>query len=66
VLPQREAIIWVAGNQDPTLGNAAERFARLPANRLKQFVQVSWSHRDTPAAAGASAVMEWLQTLPAR
>jgi hypothetical protein len=64
VLPQREAIIWVTGNQDPTQRDAAERFVRLPANRLHRFVQVSSSHRDMPAT-GASAVLEWLQTLPA-
>jgi pimeloyl-ACP methyl ester carboxylesterase len=66
MLPQlREPIIWVSGNQDPTQRNAAPLFARLPANGLNRFVQVSSAHLQTPAI-GAGAVLEWLATLPAR
>lgn len=63
-LPQlREPIIWVAGTQDRTQTQATAWFARLPPNKLNRLVQVGSAHLDTPAA-GAGAVLEWLQTLP--
>jgi pimeloyl-ACP methyl ester carboxylesterase len=61
----REPIIWISGTEDPTQRNAAPLFAQLPANRLNRFVQVNSPHLQTPAA-GASAVLEWLATLPAQ
>lgn len=64
VLPQlRVPVIWVAGTQDRSQDQAAALFARLPANPLNCFVQVSAAHLDTPAA-GAGAVLDWLKTLP--
>jgi pimeloyl-ACP methyl ester carboxylesterase len=66
MLPRlRAPIIWISGTQDPTQRNAAPLFAQLPANRLNRFVQVNSSHLQTPAN-GASAVLEWLATLPAQ
>ncbi len=63
-LPQlSEPIIWVAGTQDRTQTQATAWFGRLPPNKLNRFVQVASAHLDTPAA-GASAVLDWLSTLP--
>jgi pimeloyl-ACP methyl ester carboxylesterase len=60
----RVPIIWVAGNNDRTQDGAAALFAQLPSNPLNRFVQVIATHLDTPTA-GASAVLDWLKTLPA-
>jgi pimeloyl-ACP methyl ester carboxylesterase len=65
-LPQiRVPVIWVAGTQDPSQDQAQALFGRLPANPLSRFIQVTSTHLGTPQA-GASSVLDWLKTLPAR
>jgi dienelactone hydrolase len=66
MLPRsHEPLIWVAGSLDRSRATAAALFARIPANRLNEFVQVTTDHLDTPAAA-SNAVLAWPQALPAK
>jgi pimeloyl-ACP methyl ester carboxylesterase len=66
LLPElRVPIVWVAGSMDRTQRGADALYARLPANPLNRFIQVTAVHLDTPAA-GAGTVLDWLKTLPAQ
>jgi dienelactone hydrolase len=60
-----EPVLWVAGNADQSQASADTWFATLPANRLNRIVHVSSDHLGTPAA-GATAALDWLKTLPAK
>jgi hypothetical protein len=59
----RVPIIWIAGTPDRTQQRAAAMDATIPANPSHSFVQVIAAHPQTPAA-GASAAVDWLKTLP--
>jgi pimeloyl-ACP methyl ester carboxylesterase len=58
-------VIWVAGSMDHSQDAAPTLFARLPANPLNKFVQVTATHLDTPNA-GTDAALDWLKTLPGK
>ena len=57
-------VIWVAGTEDRTQGQAQALFGRLPANPLSRFIQVTSTHVGT-SQAGTNSVLDWLKTLPA-
>ncbi|WP_158924157.1 carboxylesterase [Acidisphaera sp. S103] len=58
-------VLWVAGDDDRSQGNADAWFATLPANNLNHMAHVSAVHLGTPDA-GIEPALAWLRTLPMR
>jgi len=67
VMPENTAhltapLLMVSGNNDPTQGNAANIFARVPHDPRNEHVTVEADHLGTPVASTA-AVLSWLKML---
>jgi hypothetical protein len=55
-------VLWISGTRDPSQGDAARDFTRIPKNKLNRHVTVDADYPGTPDVSG-DAIIAWLATL---